>query len=206
MPPTQKPAFVTALPPLRLLWPAAVLSALLLFCQALPESVQLLLRYDRALIGQGEYWRMLSANFVHVGWAHFWLNVAGLWFVALLYGGDRSAMRWLAGLLASCLATSLWVYLLRPEIAWMAGLSGALHGLFVLGAVGVILAGEWLGWGLLGGVLTKLAWEQTVGALPMTGELIGGSVVTAAHLGGAAGGLLAALPEIAIWRRPRARL
>lgn len=206
MPPTQKPVFVTALPPLRLLWPAGVLSALLLFCQLLPESGQLGLRYDRALIGDGQYWRVLTANFVHLGWGHFWLNLAGLALVALLFAGDRSASRWLAGLLFSGVATSLGVYWFNPEIEWMAGLSGALHGLFVLGAIGMILLGEWLGWALVAGVLAKLGWEQLVGELPMTGELIGGSVVTAAHVWGAAGGLLAGLREILIWRRQRAPL
>jgi hypothetical protein len=103
-------------------------------------------------------------------------------------------------------ATSLGVYWFNPEIEWMAGLSGALHGLFMLGAIGMILLGEWLGWALVAGVLAKLGWEQLVGELPMTGELIGGSVVTAAHVWGAAGGLLAGLREILIWRRQRAPL
>lgn len=206
MPRTQKPAFVTALPPARVLWPAALLSALLLACQLLSETMQLALRYDRPLIGQGQVWRLLTANLIHLGWAHFWLNVAGLWFVAFLFGGDWRALRWLGGLLSSGLAASLWVYWFEPGIAWMAGLSGALHGLFVLGAVGMILLGESLGWGLLAGFIAKLAWEQFVGELPMTSELIGGAVVTPAHVGGAWGGLLAALPELRNWRRKRAPL
>ena len=70
----------------------------------------------------------------------------------------------------------------------------------------MILGGERLGWGLLAGVLAKLVWEQLAGELPMTSELIGGNVVTASHIWGAVGGLLAAWPEIVVWNRRRARL
>ena len=202
----EKPSSVTGIPSPSQLWPVVALTLLLALVQLLPADWQDAWRYDRAAVAQGQYWRWLSANFVHLGWGHFLLNVAGLWFVGWLYAGDRGATRWLIGLLLSGGLASLGVHFFTPEIHWMVGLSGALHGLFVLGACGLIISGERLGWGLLLGVLAKLAYEQIAGELPMTSAVVGGSVVTDAHLWGAAGGFLAALLEIPGWRRRGASL
>jgi len=69
------------------------------------------------------------------------------------------------------------------------------HGLVAAGCMQMWLArreaGGALGLALLAG---KLAWEQWHGAMPGSEAIIGGSTVVNAHLYGAVGGLLAALP------------
>ena len=181
--------------------PAASLALVLTGLQLLPANLQASLRYWRAGVEQGEYWRLLTANLVHLGWSHFLLNLAGLGFVAWLYADDREWPAWLMALVIAGLASSLGVHWMAPEVFWMVGLSGALHGLFVFGAVAMIGAGERLGWGLLLGVGVKLAYEQAIGEVPFTAAVVGGSVITAAHLWGAAGGFLAAAFDYPRWRR-----
>ena len=67
------------------------------------------------------------------------------------------------------------------------------------------LHGFRFGWGLLAGVAGKLLWEQNMGAMPFSEGVVGGPVVTDAHLWGAIGGLGAGL-VYHVWRGRRARL
>jgi len=84
-------------------------------------------------------------------------------------------------------------------------MSGALHGLFVAGAVALLFDEPRLGVGLLLGVAVKIAYEQFAGAMPFSEGIVGGAVVTDAHLWGALGGLAAAL-GVCLWRSKNRRL
>src|SRR5690606_7331879 len=53
------------------------------------------LRYDRQAILDGEVWRLLSGNLVHLGWSHLWLNAFGLLLVWLLFGPLLPSSVWL---------------------------------------------------------------------------------------------------------------
>jgi hypothetical protein len=75
----------------------------------------------------------------------------------------------------------------------------------VIGAVSWVVGGIGMGKWLLVGICGKLAWEQTMGEMPFSGGIVGGSVVTDAHLWGAIGGLIA-ISVNQIWRRLSARL
>ena len=60
-----------------LVW-ATGFAVLLVALQLLPEAWHRALWFDRAAIGGGEYWRILTGNLVHLGWAHLALNVGAL--------------------------------------------------------------------------------------------------------------------------------
>ncbi len=182
-----------------------VLVVLMAGLQALPEDWRAALRYDRDALPAGEVWRLLSANFVHLGWPHLWLNMGGFLAIGWLFADEVPTPVWAGVLLTCCLTSSLGLYWFTPEVRWVVGLSGALHGLFVFGAVCWIRRGYRAGWGLLLGVIGKLIWEQTMGAMPMSAETVGGPVATDAHLWGALGGLCAGL-VYGIWRRRQASL
>ncbi len=173
--------------------------------QVMPEPWRLALRYDRAAIGAGEFWRIFTGHFVHLGWRHLVLNLAGLGLGTWLFGQDRSPTQWLMATLSSALVCGAGLWLLSPTVGWCVGLSGVLHGLMVVGFGGWILAGEKQAWGLLGVVLIKLAWEQLGGDMPWADTLAGGRVVTDAHLWGAAGGALYLAAEVT-WRHRRAQV
>ena len=185
--------------------PALALTVLMALIQTLPEAWRELFRYARIEISEGQVWRLLSGNFVHLGWGHLLLNAAGLLAMAALFAEDRSTRLWGADLFICSIATSLGLYFLNPEIFWCVGLSGALHGLFVVGALVWVTQGISLGKWLLLGIIIKLSWEQTVGEMPFSGGIVGGSVVTDAHLWGALSGLASFL-LFEVWRRIRAPL
>lgn len=183
-------------------WLAAVaaLAAICAFCQALPASWRDALRYARPEFGQGEVWRLLTANFVHLGWPHLALNLTGLLLLSWIFARDWPPYRWVLALLISGIVSTLGVHLFNPGVYWLIGLSGALHGLFAFGAIGWLRQGEQRGWLLLAGLAVKLGYEHWTGGLAITEPIVGGPIITDAHVWGACGGLLAAGLDRLCWR------
>lgn len=177
-------------------WPLLMLAAAALVFGALADWQSLFWRYQRDAVLAGEYWRLLSGHFVHLGFSHLWLNLGGLGLVMLLFGRGVSATGWLWLVCSSLLGLAAGFVWFSPQLEWYVGLSGILHGL--------ILGGALLDRSfpcrerniLLGIVIFKLLWEQQYGALPFTATVAGGAVVVAAHWYGGIGGLLGAL----LWR------
>ena len=155
------------------------------------QTVTEALRYQRGAILDGQWWRLISGNLVHLGWSHLLLNLAGLVLVWLLFHHALSLRSWIVVTLASALAVGGGLLLFDPGIQWYVGLSGALHGLFAAGLVAALSSGNRAEWLLLLLFVAKLTWEQLVGTMPGTAELAGGNVIVDAHLYGAIGGAIA---------------
>ncbi len=189
-------------------WIVAVLVVLgtAALCQALPTEWNLWLRYDRGGVSAGQVWRFLTANFIHLGWAHLALNATGMLLMTWIFGRDWPAFRWLLALLIAGVISAAGVHLASPDVFWLIGLSGALHGLFAFGAVGWIRLDERVGWLLLAGLLMKLIYEQFTGSLAVSESIVGGAIVTDAHVWGALGGLIAAGVDKLCWRKGPAPL
>lgn len=161
------------------------------------------LRYERAAILHGDWWRLVTGQLVHLGVSHLVLNLAGLALIGWVFGPGLRAAQWLILLAGAWLAILTGFLLLEPQLSWYVGLSGLLHGLLL----GALLLDAGLDWrarlALFVLVLGKMGWEQWAGPLPLTADAAGGPVVVDAHLYGGLGGMFAALPVWA-WRR-RAR-
>jgi rhomboid family GlyGly-CTERM serine protease len=147
------------------------------------------LRWDRAAIAQGQAWRALSGQLVHLWPGHALLNAAALAVGMALFREFRNR-DWGAALLVSALAVAAGLWWLSPQVAWYAGLSGALHGVFAGGALRWIRRREPGGVLLAAGLLLKLGWETLSGPAALSEWLTGGPVLTAVHLYGAVGGLI----------------
>jgi rhomboid family GlyGly-CTERM serine protease len=163
------------------------------------DPVRAALAYTREGVAAGELWRLLTNHLVHLGWAHMWLNLAGIALVAWLVGGVFDWRRWLAvaGITALVIAAGFWF--LYPELEWYVGLSGLEHGLLVGGLYAGIRARDKESIVLLCFVLAKIAWEQfSGGPLPGSAATSGGTVIINAHLYGTIGGALAG---VLLWRR-----
>lgn len=167
------------------------------------DEVRLLGRYERSALAGGEYWRLLTAHLVHLGWGHLWPNLAALALIGGLFDDVLDGVDWLVLLVVATLAIDAGLWLFDPEVAWYVGLSGVLHGLLAGGAVASIHERRRVGWWLLAGLGAKLAFEQVAGPLPFTAAATGGSIIVEAHLYGAIGGLLAALALGVTRRRSR---
>ena len=176
---------------------------MLVALQLLPAPWRRALWYDRVAIGDGQWWRILTGNLVHLGWTHLALNVAALVIGIWVFYPARTPIAWVMALIVCAVVSSSGLYLFSPNIVWCVGMSGALHGLLMIGAIDWIRQGDRMGWALLVIWTSKLAWEHFQGALPFSTETVGSEVVTDAHLWGAVGGLLYVAAEQVYRRRAR---
>ena len=160
-----------------------------------------LLRFDRELISQGHVWLLLSGNLVHLNWNHLWLNMAGMLLVMVFFSTYMSAFAW--GLLSlwSALLVGVGLYYFNLDIAWYVGMSGVLHGLFVVGAWYESRRYFASGLVLLLLLSAKLIWEQYSGALPGSEEMTGGYVIVDAHMYGAIAGVVFLLGRFGVESR-----
>lgn len=196
-------------------WPVTALVGLLLglylFQLTLPEAfVYGRLGFSAAGLAAGERAPLVTALFVHGGWAHVLLNAAG----ALAFGAPIS--RFLGARLAGALAylgfflvcgvlASLGYALVNPgETAVLVGASGAVSGL--MGAASRLIAGR----GQLGPMRSApvigmgAAWvivNLLVGLLGVAPGMGDAQVAWEAHLFGYAAGLLLIGPLAWVMRR-----
>ena len=98
-----------------------------------PSSIELL-RYQSVETSQGQWWRIISANFCHSNWNHWMLNIAGLWLMDIFYSPVlKASIR--ALLLIFCMLLNVLFMHYLMDLTWYVGLSGALHGYLVGGAI-----------------------------------------------------------------------
>ena len=160
------------------------------------------LRYERTAIGQGEWWRFISAHGVHLGVYHLLLDSAGLLLLWALYAGELAPSLWLWVLTSATAAIDAGLWWGEPQIQWYVGISGVLHGVWAAGALAMGVRGDRSGWLMLVILASKLALEHRAGVSLLDLTM---PVVTNAHLYGALGGAsavaLAAILRVAFFRR-----
>jgi rhomboid family GlyGly-CTERM serine protease len=137
-----------------------------------------------------EWWRLLTAHFVHLDAEHAFLNGLGVVLMWALFARDYSPWRWAAIYSGSALAVSAGLWFFNPELDWYVGASGALHGVMTAGTIAHLRRRDLDGWILAAFIVAKLAYEQYAGALPFAGT---SSTIVDAHLYGAIDGVVLGL-------------
>ena len=168
---------------------------LLLLASLAGEPGRLLLRYDRAALAAGQWWRLVTAHVVHLDVRHALLNDLGLALVWALFARDYSLRQWAAVVLGAVVAIDAGLWLCDSTLEWYVGSSGALHGVMAAGALAHLRRGERDGALLSVALVAKLGYEHWAGALPFSASL---PVVVSAHLYGVIGG-----SAVAVFVRPR---
>ncbi len=156
------------------------------------------LRYERAAVAAGQWWRLFTGSFVHLGWVHVSLDLTGVGLLWLLVGRRLGGWRWLAATVAGGWAVGLGLWWAWPQVVWYVGISGVAHTYWAAGALLLIYAREWEGWALIVLLAGKLTWEQASGrGLPSSAALLHEPVLTSAHLIGAIAGVVVGLALVA---------
>ena len=143
-----------------------------------------LFRYQQNWMDNGEYWRILSAHWVHVNWKHFFLNVAGLLLCLSIARPGWSNTRWLLYQFYFALGISFLFTLLNPQLDWYVGYSGILYGIFLLAAIDLFRRDRLIALLLGVAIVTKIMLEQTSELNLTTSDMIGSPVIVDAHLYG----------------------
>jgi membrane associated rhomboid family serine protease len=143
-------------------------------------------------VDAGEWWRLVTAGFVHAGLLHLALNMLLLYRLGEVLEAALGRVRFAAVYLVSLLAGSFGALLLSPRV-FTVGASGAVYGLLGAIAVGLRQRGVSLRQSGIGTLLVV----NLLFTLFVPGISIGG------HLGGLAGGALAG--SILLRTRPRRR-
>lgn len=98
----------------------------------LDSSHHALLTTSPNIFTQHQYWRWLSCNFVHYGWAHSLIDILGFLIFTLLLLDRISTTKFLCLLFFCSMAVGVFMSILSP-ILYYAGLSGVIHGLIIAG-------------------------------------------------------------------------
>lgn len=173
--------------------------ALAAFVQAVP-ALAVAGIYDRVAIEQGQWWRLITGNLVHLSALHFAADTLALLVVGWL--AEQRCGRPLALLyLLAAVAVGAAVYLGVPGLRYFGGLSGVVNAvLVVLTFDGARSAGpaRWIWRLLLAAVATKLGAEMSSGATALAVAASPAFVpVPLSHLAGAVAGLVFCLAGIA---------
>lgn len=176
----------------RAVWlPPLVLMALLLLLGLGGEPVREALRYDAQAIAAGQWWRLLTGNLVHLGWWHLVLNEIGLLVLVLLCPEPLAWSVWVRRVVLIGLGMSAGLYFFVPSTGWYVGMSGVIHGLFLLGlGRQIVERRDLIAAGCLAYLVGKIAWEMVAG-VPVSDETaIGGKVLVESHLYGSLSALI----------------
>ncbi|KZN54727.1 hypothetical protein N474_17610 [Pseudoalteromonas luteoviolacea CPMOR-2] len=172
--------------------PPIVLSVIAILLMAL--DLRDMLEFHRQLVSEGEFWRILSSQYIHTNWTHLGLNLIGILFIWILHAEHTSTSRYFTHIILLGIWTGVGIWLFCPDIKVYTGLSGLLHGIIVWGALKDIQTKEPTGVLLFLGIAGKLAWEQYAGPSAEVGNLINSRVAIESHLIGAIGGVVLAIP------------
>lgn len=181
------------------LWAFLSICLLLVLIESLGDEGRAWLRYERALVADGEWWRLLTGHITHLGWTHLALNVMGLALMWALFYDDYPLRHWVLILVCSLIAIDTAFFFIERDLRWYVGLSGVLHGVMAAGTLAHLQRHEPDVWILLPFLTTKLIYEQFVGTMPYSLEAANGPVVVDAHLYGTLGAVVAVL--MLRWRR-----
>ncbi len=162
-----------------------VLCALLQALHAAP-----LLRYQRGAIAHGQWWRLLTGNFVHLGWGHLAHDLLGLWLIWALFGRALTLRAWVALVLWDGLVIGLGLFAFSPAVHWYVGISAILYGIFTVGCLANLRTRPWYSGLLLAGMLALIGWSVLRGPLAAQDWGMDGPVLPIAHLYGATGAAL----------------
>ena len=150
-------------------------------------------QFSRSEINNGQWWRFITANFIHLNWRHLVLNLIAMTAIVYIYPRLLLLREQLLLLLLCGLSVTIGIWLLRPSIYWYVGLSGALHGLLVaLVIIDLFKSKSILSVSLFFILVLKLYWEIKMGPMPGSEHTIRGKVIVDAHLFGSIGGLMLA--------------
>lgn len=161
---------------------AALLCVSLLLAAAGGDGARASMCLTTAGVADGQWWRLVTAHFMHLSWPHTLLNVMGVLGCCALVPAvfDRLLVLRITAL---SVAISLFLLIGSPHALPYMGLSGILYALLVLG-LAPLARNDRIAASILAGVTIWMAWQWVVGPVASEERMIGGRIVASAHVYG----------------------
>jgi membrane associated rhomboid family serine protease len=146
-------------------------------------------------VANGDWWRLITAPFLHYGLLHLGLNMLVLWFIGPALESYFGHWRYLLVYVVSGLAGSAGALIASPN-ALTVGASGAIWGLM---AAAVVLEAKHIY--VFGGQAMGLLAFNVI--FTLSSSVFGGGVSVGGHIAGGIGGAAATFAFIGLRRTPR---
>lgn len=148
------------------------------------ETVSRALEFARGDIASGQWWRLWTCNWVHLGGWHWFLNALSLLLWIELCPQRLRLRDWLARVLFIGGGVGLGLFLLSPGVETYVGLSGMIYGLFLLDLGRDAVRGDRFALLCRAFLMLRVGWECIHGTPRYERSLIGGQVVASSHVWG----------------------
>lgn len=137
------------------------LAALMLVLGLLASRSVPALEFNRSLITQGQWWRLLTGHWVHYGVYHLAMNISAFLLCGFVLLRNLTLRQYTLLLNVCLLGVGGALYWLSPLLDHYAGLSGVLHGLIAAGVILSYQRAPWLSAAILALLVVKLTQEQS---------------------------------------------
>ena len=163
------------------------------------------LQYDYLMFSKHQYWRVITANFVHLNLHHALMNLAAAALILFIFAEFITARWWVCLSLVLSVCVSLGLYFFDEKVHYYVGFSGVLYGLWMCGALICVRKMPLISVAICC-VLAYTVWQQQDENFD-TGYLAGwinGQVIVNAHLYGFVAGIICAfIYWLSVFLRPR---
>lgn len=128
-------------------WPTALFLIALIILYFF--HTQFDLSYQRELVEDGQWWRIVSGQLVHNNLAHLFPNMTALVLCRLLLIAGCSEREFIFNLFCCTVLTGVLIHILLRSYAYYLGISAVVYGMLFVGAVSLIRARHYWAWAVL---------------------------------------------------------
>ena len=183
-------------------WFSLLVMVLITATSALPESTVDTLALVATKVSAGEWWRIVTSQFVHVGFNHTLLNIVGYLIIGAAFREEISAREEAISLGIAVLGVGLGIYLFSTDIEWYVGLSGAIYGILAHNLIVGWNRSQILSIFFAVFLVGKFIYEQFIaGPDTVTASFIGAQVAIDSHLYGAITGAISGVVSLFVFHR-----
>ena len=159
-------------------------AVLILLLSLFPNIFNQYLSYDRHAISAFEWWRFLSANFVHLNFNHGLMNMAALILIFVMFPEIRMKL-WLFLVFLASFSVTLGIWIFDPTVVNYVGFSGVIYGMWVFGAILTLRSQAWLSVAVIMLIVGAVIQQQSNSFdITYLRAWIGGNVIVNSHLYG----------------------